>query len=179
MWEFALGSAQTRGPYGFYQGQIGLRGWLLPPVRWLLVLGTIVSAIGFWIAVLRRELYWRLERLTRYVGLISGSLWVGAMVLYFSGAGGYRYVMGGDVWRTVWFSAFTALLWAASCRVWLLFRLVKYEKMRMVKMAESPECFACEYDLTGSLRGGVMRCPECGTRVPLEVAERFAGGVRE
>lgn len=160
-----------------YYGTIRREVWQWPPQTiWLLVVSIIPAAAGVWLAVLRREVYWQLERTTRYVGLFAAMLLVVSLVLGLSRVGGWGDYWGLrlELWATVWFSASTALLWAAACRVWLLFRLVKYEKQRVAMMTVSPVCFACEYDLSGSLRGGSTRCPECGVAVPPEVVQRFA-----
>lgn len=156
----------------------GLMAWP-PHMVWLLIVSVLPVIVALWFLVIRREIYWQLERMTRMVGLASFGLFVFSLLAAVSdvGRGGGYWGMRLNVWPTVWFSASTALLWAASCRVWLLFRLVKYEKQRMAMMTESPVCFACEYDLSGSLRGGVRRCPECGVAVPGEVVERFGAAV--
>lgn len=146
-----------------------------PHIAWILILAFVPSAVMLWFLIVRRETYWQLECVTRWIAISSGILLTVALIAGITGRfdDGY-YALYITVWRTVWFSASTALLWAAACRVWLLFRLVKYEKQRVAMMTESPVCFACEYDLSGSLRGGVRRCPECGVAVPGEVVERFS-----
>ncbi|MEM9420775.1 MAG: hypothetical protein AAGA25_17245 [Planctomycetota bacterium] len=155
-----------------------------PEVLWVLIGSIFPAALLIWFGVVRRDRYWRLERITRYVGLGAAIVFVASLIggLHNRWAWGYNYWalgIGSSVWPTVWFSSSTALLWAVSCRVWLLFRLTVYQRQRIASMIDSPECFACEYDLTGSLRGCATRCPECGVAVPAQVIERFGQAILE
>lgn len=154
--------------------------WSWPPhVVWLIAAGVPPAFAGLWFGVLRREVYWRLERMTRYVGLLALALLVVSLVAGLRRLGPWDTYWEIDLvlWPTVWFSAATALLWAAACRVWLLFKLVRYEQKRAAMMTTSPVCYACDYDLSGSLDGGATRCPECGVAVPAEVLAARAAAV--
>lgn len=173
--------------YGLLSGQGGSPGWprdlLIDLFEWplhplWLCVSAVLGGVGLMrFVVLHDERFWRMEKSCRWVMFSSATLLVLSISSYFTSLR-FAFVEYWqiDVIKTATFFSSTALLWAAACRVWLLFRLVKYEKQRVAMMTESPVCFACEYDLSGSLRGGARRCPECGVAVPGEVVERFGAG---
>ena len=59
--------------------------------------------------------------------------------------------------------AATVLFWAWACRVRLLFQLERYR----IEAIDNPEqiCYACGYDLRGTIAAERNQCPECGAAV--------------
>ena len=56
--------------------------------------------------------------------------------------------------------ATTVMLWAWGCRILLLFQLKRFERLR-----NSVVCYACGYDLSGTLAALRHACPECGMSI--------------
>ena len=146
------------------------RGRLYCSKRWL-PLAICWQGI-YWFIWRRSERYWWLERVT--LGLLVGAIilagwsWGWGIVHY---QGRYTHHI-----QSQWYSAsavmvmfvfsVTVALWAWGVRIGLLFRFAAYEKAAR----ENPDgqCFACGYDLRGTLQAGREKCPECGQRILLE-----------
>lgn len=165
IWGFAIIPSHPR----FY----GIPLYLVRSSSWQFCLLTVLGG-GAWgllmMARLRREQYWQLERFSRYPlymaillllasELISLGRWSGYIVEY------YDY----GVTYTASFIAWSVMVWALGCRAWLLFRLKRFEKLKLIHDRESPECFACGYNLHGSVLAGSRSCPECGVSIPREL----------
>ena len=133
-----------------------------------------VAMTGAWAAGLawsRRQQtvgYWRLERVTRWLAIAAIALWLGRWIVPQFGS-----IQPGPGWgvpamtqalHTASFAATSVLVWVAAVRTWLLFRYRAFEQAET-----EPVCFACGYDLRGSIPAGATHCPECGMRISAEL----------
>ncbi len=171
LWDPRLYEQFTRFPYKL--------PWLTAvgpgrqPVWWAVAVAPValtVAMTGVWAAVLawsrryRKVGYWRLERVTRWLAVAAIALWLGRWVVPHLAS-----VQPGPGWgfsamevalHTASFAATSVLVWVAAVRTWLLFRYRAFEQAET-----EPVCFACGYDLRGSIPAGSTHCPECGMKI--------------
>lgn len=110
--------------------------------------------------------YWKLERLTRRFALAALAIWVWTGVHAWFGEAEDVYEDG----YTAGVLCTFVLLWAVGVRALLLLQLRRYERVR--DDTDEPICFACGYDLRGSLPAGAVSCPECGTPIAKRLLDR-------
>ncbi len=114
----------------------------------------------------QRQRYWQHERDTRMVLLLGLGVALACVVLVevANAYSDWTYFDWEDsgTYTAVLIGLFVAL-WAFGCRVVLLLMLGRYE--RAAENLDEPICFACGYDLRGTLGHG-HACPECGQPIP-------------
>lgn len=136
--------------------------WLVAALAGLAVLAafTAIGAVVLRFVSRHRQQYWQLERITLGLILASLVLWIVARALDPMWSvrfwRNYRY----DPIRTALAMAWTTLMWSWGCRIRLLFLLRRYEQA-----PEDQSCFACGYDLRGTISAGRKLCPECGAAI--------------
>jgi hypothetical protein len=131
----------------------------------------LLLACGFWVAVFSASWsystrYWQFERMTLALLVIGGIILAATEALRFtlpSPPDGIEV----DGRYTAAVLASTVMIWAWGCRILLLFRLRGFERMR-----NSVACFACGYDLSGTLAAERHDCPECGA--PIDAYQKKA-----
>ena len=129
-----------------------------------------ILLIGAWVVALRwrgRDLaaYWRLVRVTRWLAIAAITLWLARWAVpYLRPAPPPPWPFGAwamhSALHTASFAATSVLVWVAAVRTWLLFRYRAFEQAET-----EPVCFACGYDLRGSIPAGSTHCPECGMKI--------------
>ena len=102
-----------------------------------------------------RQCYWQAERMTLYLCLASIVLLAAGVI---TGARARRIIRWMDIGgvQLAMMIGWLVLLWAWGCRIRLLFLLERY------KQTPDTLCFACGYDLRGTLAAARTQCPECG-----------------
>jgi len=116
--------------------------------------------------------YWQLERVSRGVLCAAFALLITSSTIWLLRDMHLLRGFDNDAVRSADFAAWTCLVWAMGCRTRLLFRLRKHEKLKNQHDLENPECFACGYNLRGSVMAGSKRCPECGVSISRELLKR-------
>ena len=125
----------------------------------------LLLACGFWAAVLSvswsySTRYWQFERMTLALLVIGAAIIAATEVLRFKLPSFPERPLEVDGRYTAAVLAATVMLWAWGCRILLLFRLRGFEQMR-----NSVACYACGYDLRGTLAAERRACPECGAPI--------------
>lgn len=128
--------------------------------------GLVILFLGcvFWAAVFSASWaystrYWQFERMTLGLLVVAAAIVLLTITLRFQ-LPVFTPATEIDGRYTAAVLATTVLLWAWGCRVLLLFQLKHFERMR-----NSVACYACGYDLTGTLAAKRRDCPECGTGI--------------
>jgi predicted RNA-binding Zn-ribbon protein involved in translation (DUF1610 family) len=135
------------------------------PASILLVGAWMAWTSILWVFRKRKQRYWQFERITLWMMIPAMILlftpWLLDMLNWQPLIKSWRNVPDG-LYTTRVFAA-TVLLWAWGCRVILLFQLERYR----MQTIDNPDqiCFACGYDLRGTISADRHQCPECGAAV--------------
>ena len=117
----------------------------------------------------KQQRFWQFERMTLYL-LIASIVLLLLPLICDALEWGRDYSWDTHSGRyTTRILAATVLFWAWACRIILLFQLMRFEK----QARETPdhECFACGYDLRGTLGANRKNCPECGVAIAIEMLQ--------
>lgn len=131
-----------------------------------ILVSMIILVPAFIVLQRRADRYWILEKVSRWYAAIACIVAIVAIGLGELDAtqvlGRREGYLSAQVLCTI------VLTWALGCRVWLLFLLQKYRRG-----TTGNECFACGYDLRGTIAADRKECPECGTTVPDTLMVKF------
>jgi len=132
------------------------------PTIWPFIALALVLAVPAYFAwqklFVRIQRFWKIEFITSVLSFSS------FVILAWSYWAAHEWVYHEDAVLQPMFYSASIFLWAFGLRVWLLFRLKRFERDAL-KHREEPECFACGYNLRGTILAQGKTCPECGAPI--------------
>jgi predicted RNA-binding Zn-ribbon protein involved in translation (DUF1610 family) len=150
-------------------GVWALASWLTVALIVIPVALFSLVAGAFWPIPSNR--YWQTERRTLIYTFVGLAMISASTLLCDKDAENYRHsvhFLGG--WFSVWLIGWWVMTWAWLSRTALFFMLRRHDLAQ--SDPDNPTCFACGYNLTGSLMGKQTKCPECGTPISERLLSR-------
>ncbi|XAL99979.1 hypothetical protein OT109_01065 [Phycisphaeraceae bacterium D3-23] len=163
---------QNINSYGYYYpppdrlmptwGIWSMASWLSTSLIALPVAPASIGVGIFWPPP--RDRYWQTERRTLIYTVLGLAMIAASSALCDDDPDNYTYhehFLGG--WFSVWLVGWWVLTWAWLSRTALFFMLRRHDLA--LTDPDNPACFACGYNLRGSIMAKQTKCPECGTPI--------------